>query len=220
MRGVERGARDRWSIPRRRKRFGGPLRRGRRCARRSMPRSGVRRLDGAHGVRARRDPQRARCGDPRPGRRRSPGPPCLESGKPLARRAVSGSSRPICFEWFAEEGKRAYGRDRAVAVGTRRLTVLRSRSGGRRDHGVELPGLQRRAGRGGARRRLHGRHPPVGVHAADGDRHGADSRGGRRCQRASSRWSTAIPMRWVRRCCDHPACGRFSSPAACGSASC
>jgi len=34
----------------------------------------------------------------------------LESGKPFVQAAANGSSQPDLFEWFAEEGKRAYGR--------------------------------------------------------------------------------------------------------------
>jgi acyl-CoA reductase-like NAD-dependent aldehyde dehydrogenase len=49
----------------------------------------------------------------------------LESGKPLAQARGEWMVSADLFEWFAEEGKRAYGRTIPSRVGTRRLTVLK-----------------------------------------------------------------------------------------------
>lgn len=49
----------------------------------------------------------------------------LESGKPLAQARGEWVAAADLFEWFAEEGKRAYGRTIPSRVSSRRLTVLR-----------------------------------------------------------------------------------------------
>jgi len=49
----------------------------------------------------------------------------LESGKPLAQARGEWLVAADLFEWFAEEGKRAYGRLIPSRVGTRRQTVLK-----------------------------------------------------------------------------------------------
>jgi acyl-CoA reductase-like NAD-dependent aldehyde dehydrogenase len=49
----------------------------------------------------------------------------LESGKPLAQARGEWLVSADLFEWFAEEGKRAYGRAVPSRIGTRRLTVLK-----------------------------------------------------------------------------------------------
>jgi len=49
----------------------------------------------------------------------------LESGKPLAQARGEWLVAADLFEWFAEEGKRAYGRLIPSRVGTRRLNVLK-----------------------------------------------------------------------------------------------
>jgi len=49
----------------------------------------------------------------------------LESGKPLAQARGEWLISADLFEWYAEEGKRAYGRIIPSRVGTRRLTVLK-----------------------------------------------------------------------------------------------
>jgi acyl-CoA reductase-like NAD-dependent aldehyde dehydrogenase len=49
----------------------------------------------------------------------------LESGKPFAQARGEWLVAADLFEWFAEEGKRAYGRIIPSRVGTRRLTVLK-----------------------------------------------------------------------------------------------
>ena len=49
----------------------------------------------------------------------------LESGKPLAQARGEWLVAADLFEWFAEEGKRAYGRIVPSRVGTRRLNVLK-----------------------------------------------------------------------------------------------
>jgi len=49
----------------------------------------------------------------------------LESGKPLAQARGEWGVSADLFEWFAEEGKRAYGRVVPSRVGSRRLTVLK-----------------------------------------------------------------------------------------------
>jgi len=49
----------------------------------------------------------------------------LESGKPLGQARGEWLVSADLFEWFAEEGKRAYGRVIPSRVGTRRLTVLK-----------------------------------------------------------------------------------------------
>ena len=49
----------------------------------------------------------------------------LESGKPLAQARAEWLVAADLFEWFAEEGKRAYGRLIPSRVGTRRLNVLK-----------------------------------------------------------------------------------------------
>ena len=49
----------------------------------------------------------------------------LESGKPRAQARGEWLVSADLFEWFAEEGKRAYGRTIPSRVGTRRLTVLK-----------------------------------------------------------------------------------------------
>ncbi|HXD75787.1 MAG TPA: aldehyde dehydrogenase family protein, partial [Vicinamibacterales bacterium] len=49
----------------------------------------------------------------------------LESGKPLAQARGEWLVAADLFEWFAEEGKRAYGRVIPSRLGTRRLTVLK-----------------------------------------------------------------------------------------------
>ena len=49
----------------------------------------------------------------------------LESGKPIAQARGEWLVAADLFEWFAEEGKRAYGRVIPSRVGTRRLTALK-----------------------------------------------------------------------------------------------
>src|SRR5205814_1522164 len=49
----------------------------------------------------------------------------LESGKPVAQARAEWLVAADLFEWFAEEGKRAYGRVVPSRIGTRRLTVLK-----------------------------------------------------------------------------------------------
>jgi succinate-semialdehyde dehydrogenase len=49
----------------------------------------------------------------------------LESGKPFVQARGEWMVAADLFEWFAEEGKRAYGRVVPSRVGTRRLTVLK-----------------------------------------------------------------------------------------------
>lgn len=49
----------------------------------------------------------------------------LESGKPLVQARGEWMVSADLFEWYAEEGKRAYGRVVPSRVGTRRLTVLK-----------------------------------------------------------------------------------------------
>jgi len=49
----------------------------------------------------------------------------LESGKPLVQARGEWMVSADLFEWFAEEGKRAYGRVVPSRIGTRRLTVLK-----------------------------------------------------------------------------------------------
>src|SRR6185369_17660071 len=49
----------------------------------------------------------------------------LESGKPLAQARGEWLVAADLFEWFAEEGKRAYGRTIPSRVASKRLTVLR-----------------------------------------------------------------------------------------------
>jgi acyl-CoA reductase-like NAD-dependent aldehyde dehydrogenase len=49
----------------------------------------------------------------------------LESGKPLAQARAEWIVSADLFEWFAEEGKRAYGRVVPSRIGTRRLSVLK-----------------------------------------------------------------------------------------------
>jgi len=49
----------------------------------------------------------------------------LECGKPLAQARGEWSTAADLFEWFAEEGKRAYGRTIPSRVPSKRMTVLR-----------------------------------------------------------------------------------------------
>ena len=49
----------------------------------------------------------------------------LECGKPLAQARGEWATAADLFEWFAEEGKRAYGRTIPSRVATKRMTVLR-----------------------------------------------------------------------------------------------
>jgi succinate-semialdehyde dehydrogenase / glutarate-semialdehyde dehydrogenase len=49
----------------------------------------------------------------------------LESGKPIAQARGEWMVSADLFEWYAEEGKRAYGRVVPSRIGTRRLTVLK-----------------------------------------------------------------------------------------------
>jgi succinate-semialdehyde dehydrogenase len=49
----------------------------------------------------------------------------LESGKPLVQARGEWIVSADLFEWYAEEGKRAYGRVVPSRIGTRRLTVLK-----------------------------------------------------------------------------------------------
>jgi acyl-CoA reductase-like NAD-dependent aldehyde dehydrogenase len=49
----------------------------------------------------------------------------LESGKPVAQARGEWLVSADLFEWFAEEGKRAYGRVVPSRIGSRRLTVLK-----------------------------------------------------------------------------------------------
>jgi len=49
----------------------------------------------------------------------------MESGKPLVQARGEWMVSADLFEWFAEEGKRAYGRVVPSRIGTRRLTVLK-----------------------------------------------------------------------------------------------
>src|SRR5437762_7522259 len=49
----------------------------------------------------------------------------LESGKPIVQARGEWMVSADLFEWFAEEGKRAYGRVVPSRIGTRRLTVLK-----------------------------------------------------------------------------------------------
>src|SRR5437899_928870 len=53
----------------------------------------------------------------------------LESGKPLVQARGEWMVSADLFEWFAEEGKRAYGRVVPSRIGTRRLTVLKQPMG-------------------------------------------------------------------------------------------
>ena len=94
-----------------------------------------------------------------------------EQGKPLAEAKAEVLHAADTFEWFAEEGKRAYGR--IIPPCERRQAALRDQAPGRRrrhDHALELPGRpaqpQDRAGPGG---RLHGREPAGRPDAADPD---------------------------------------------------
>ena len=76
------------------------------------------------------------------------------------------------FEWFAEEGKRAYRTPLSrLASATRRQDRAQTADRrGRHHHRVEFSRLQHRPRRGRrARRRLQRRHPAVGVHAAHRD---------------------------------------------------
>ena len=106
----------------------------------------------------------------------------LESGKPLVQARGEWHVAADLFEWFAEEGKRAYGRIIPSRVATKRMLVLKQPLG--------VVGLitawnfpaynVARAGGGGARRRLHRSCAALGVHAAHGDGPDADARRGRR----------------------------------------
>ena len=84
----------------------------------------------------------------------------LESGKPLVQARGEWMVSADLLEWFAEEGKRAYGRIDPVAdADASGLMVLKQPIG---VVGMitawNFPGLQRRARRRrGARGRLHGR---------------------------------------------------------------
>ena len=49
----------------------------------------------------------------------------LESGKPLAQARGEWTVAADLFDWFAEEGKRAYGRTIPSRVAAKRMTVLR-----------------------------------------------------------------------------------------------
>ncbi len=94
-----------------------------------------------------------------------------EQGKPLAEAKMEVLHAADTFEWFAEEGKRAYGRIIPPANIAKRYYVDQAPGGrGRHDHPLELPGRssqpQDRAGPG---RRLHGREPAGRSDAADLD---------------------------------------------------
>ena len=85
----------------------------------------------------------------------------LEQGKPLAEAKAEVLHSADTFEWFAEEGKRAYGQViPPTNIGQAALRHQAPRRRGRRDQPVELPGHaaqpQDRPGPGG---RLHHRQP-------------------------------------------------------------
>ena len=94
------------------------------------------------------------------------------------------------FEWFAEEGKRAYGRTIPSRVADQADDGAQAADRrGRGDHRVEFPGLQHRAGRGAALAagctvvvRPSEYTPLTAMNA------GAHARRGRGCRPASSTW--------------------------------
>ena len=94
-----------------------------------------------------------------------------EQGKPLPEAKGEVLHAADTFEWFAEEGKRAYGR--IIPPCERRQAALRDQApGGRRrhDHPLELPGgAAQPQDRPGPGRRLHGRQPAGRADAADPD---------------------------------------------------
>ena len=138
-----------------------------------------------------------------------------EQGKPLAEAKTEVLHAADTFEWFAEEGKRTYGR--IIPPAEHRQALLCDQASGRRgrhDHALEFPGgasqPEDRAGHG---RGLHGREPAGRPDAADLD---PDVRvPGRRGRAAGSRQSgdrpvasrSPMPSSKIRRC------ARSASPA-------
>ena len=101
-----------------------------------------------------------------------------EQGKPFAEARVEVLAAADIIEWFADEGRRVYGRDRAVAQSGRAATGAQGADRpGRRVHAVEFPG---QPGRAQAERRARerllvprqgaGRNPGVAGRAAAGVR--------------------------------------------------
>jgi succinate-semialdehyde dehydrogenase/glutarate-semialdehyde dehydrogenase len=103
-----------------------------------------------------------------------------ECGKPLAEARGEVAYGASFVEWFAEEGKRAYGEIIPSPAPTR---LLVDPPAGRRlcgDHAVEFPARHDHAqGRAGARRRLHGGRQAGRADAADGAGAGRAGRGRR-----------------------------------------
>ena len=64
-----------------------------------------------------------------------------EQGKPLAEAKMEVLHSADTFEWFAEEGKRAYGRIIPPAnIAKRHYAIKHPVGRGRHDHALELPG--------------------------------------------------------------------------------
>ena len=94
-----------------------------------------------------------------------------EQGKPLAEAKMEILHAADTFEWFAEEGKRAYGRIIPPANIAKRHYAIKHPVGRRlHDHPLEFPGRaaqpEDRPGTGGG---LHGREPAGRSDAADLD---------------------------------------------------
>ena len=175
----------------------------------------------ADAVRARRRAQARRRSHPRVARRSRADHGARErQAADSGARRMGGVGRPVRV---VRRGRQARVRpDRPVAntdqaADGAEATARRRR----RDHRVELSRLQHRPRRrGGARRRLHARREAVRVHADDGDGDRAPAGRGEARRLASSTWSTANRARWARRCSRDPTAPRFTSRAACASASC
>jgi len=110
-----------------------------------------------------------------------------ECGKPLRESMGEWTTAANLFEWYAEEGKRAYGRIIPARKADRRILVS-SRRRGRHDHGVEFPGLQHCAGVGGSTRGgLYRRRASKRIYPAFGDALGAGVGRGWRAARRDQR---------------------------------
>ena len=146
----------------------------------------------------------------------------LESGKPLVQARGEWMVSADLFEWFAEEGKRAYGRTIPSRVGTRRLTVLKQPIG---VVGIitawNFPAYNvARAGAAALAAGCTVVHPPVRVHAADGDGDGhvlVEAALPRRRRQPGERRGRSDGAGDAR---SSGAARRSTSPAACASASC
>ena len=94
-----------------------------------------------------------------------------EQGKPLTEARLEVLHAADTFEWFAEEGKRAYGRIiPSMNVAKRHYAIKHPRGGRGDDHALEFSGgvtqPQNRPGTGGG---LHRREPPGRANATHPD---------------------------------------------------